>query len=472
MNEEPELIERLDGLKAWDVAEPPEDFGDRVLAAYDEAEAEPVATQSAAKPSAENSRRRIGWLAVAAAVVVGAAAVATLVPRPAADPFGSVVAEQQQTVRIGERATVVADAGATLSWSTADDGTVVVEQPRGSAFYRVDSGEPFAVHTPAGNVRVTGTCFSVDVEKSDSMMNTRTKAAAVGAAVAVAVTVTVYEGSTVLANEAGTLDVGPGQRAVAEVGGAPRLQSADDDARIPDHAPPQRDQVAALRAETHRQAAEIAALSNELAKARGDVTDGVPDSEAQPARFAPMGPPIPEGFDHYQPTDEALQQMAECGVVAWDQPPVWADDQQLDPEYLAALGLPEADAAAMQEVFEQFRADTVAQAREFYVELGGKPELAETIDPSELLGLVYGRTDFDGREAGRVAIAMERAGLAEAPTGELSPTESFLRWDAELGNRFEAALAERFGAERAQQLRAERGGWSGKRTTWADLCLD
>ena len=126
----------------------------------------------------------------------------------------------------------------------------------------------------------------------------------------------------------------------------------------------------------------------------------------------------------------------------------------------------------MQEVFEQFRADTVAQARKFYVELGGKPELAETIDPSELLGLVYGRTDFDGRESGRVAIAMERAGLAEAPTGELSPTESFVRWDAELGNRFEEALADRFGAERAQQLRAKRGGWSGKRTTWADLCLD
>ena len=149
-----------------------------------------------------------------------------------------------------------------------------------------------------------------------------------------------------------------------------------------------------------------------------------------------------------------------------------ADDQQLDPEYLAALGLPPQDAAAMQQVFEQFRADTVAQARDYYVELGGSPELAETIDPSELLGLVYGRTDYDGRESGRIAIAMERAGLAEAPGGELSPTESFVRWDAELGNRFEAVLAERFGAERAQQIRAKRGGWSGKRTAWADLCQD
>ena len=366
----------------------PPDFGDRVLAAYEDDEAEPVVVPSApAEAASEGSGRRWGWLALAAAVVVGAAAVATLVPRASDDAYGSVVAEQQRTVSIGQRATVVADPGATLTWSTEGDGSVVVEQPKGSAFYRVDSGEPFAVRTPAGVVRVTGTCFAVDVENSESMMNTRTKAGAIGAAVAVAVTVTVYEGSTVLANDAGTVDIGPGQRAVADAGGAPRLESADDDAAEPDHAPPQRDQVAALRAETHRQAAEIAALSNKLAKARGDVTDGEPESEAPQARFAPMGPPIPEGFDHYQPTDEALQQMAECGVVAWDQPPVWADDQQLDPEYLAALGLPEADAAAMQEVFEQFRADTVAQARKFYVELGGKPELAETIDPSELLGL-------------------------------------------------------------------------------------
>ena len=270
------LVDALDRLEAWDVAEPPEGFGDRVLGAYDatHTEALPMNTSAEVQP-ASRPAGRWGWLVVAAAVVVGAASVATLVSTAVEDAHGSVTAQQQRTVSIAERATVVAEAGTALSWTTDEDGAVVVEQPRGAAFYRVESGEPFAVQTPAGVVRVTGTCFAVDVQSDThsrkTMMNNRTKAGAMGAALAAAVTVTVYEGSTVLANEAGTVDVGPGQRGVADAGTAPRLTATEDEAAGPEHGESKRDQVAALRAETHRQAAEIAALSNKLAQARGDV---------------------------------------------------------------------------------------------------------------------------------------------------------------------------------------------------------
>lgn len=302
-------------------------------------------------------------------------------------------------------------------------------------------------------------------------MKSSTKAATVGAALAAAITVTVYEGSTVLANDAGQVALGPGERGRAALGEAPQHESPPGDAAGP-VAPvsADRDEAVALREQSRRQAREIEGLRQELSALRGD--EGPDDDAPAPKRFGYNGPPMPEGFDYYQPTQEALLEMAECGVVAWDQPPVWADDQQLDPGYLAALKLSADEEVALQETFEAFRGDTVAKARAFWVQMGGDPAAAESIDASELLGLVYGRTDLEVRERTREQMAMERAGLAElAPPGG-SVTEELVRWDAELGNAFEAAVAERLGAERAQELREARGGWSGKRSTWADLCAD
>ena len=158
--------------------------------------------------------------------------------------------------------------------------------------------------------------------------------------------------------------------------------------------------------------------------------------------------------------------------MAWDQPPVWADDEQLDPEYLAALGLTADEEVALQEEFERFRDEAHEQARALWVELGGDPVAADALAGSELLGLVYGRTDLGEREKARELLAMEKAGLAEAAADAGSATDRFVRWEAQLGDAFEAALSERLGAERSRELRSTRRGWSGKRLTWADLCVE
>ncbi len=472
------LTRRLDALNAWTSRPPPPGFADTVLEAHARQElrsVEPSSSDATPSPPARPRWRRAAQIALA---TVAAAALLVLVwPARVPGTTGSFVAEARQTVPLSQRAIAVAEPGASLRWTETTDA-LVVDQRDGAVFYRVESGDPFLVRTPAGEVRVTGTCFSVAVDSTASpslpAMKPNTKSIALGAALAAAVTVTVYEGSTVLANDSGRVALEAGQTGRATAGTPPSIDDAPGSDGDSATAPADATELATLRAHTQSQARELDRLRQRLHATTDPAAAAEPghDDPPPPRRFGYNGPPLPEGFDYYAPSQAALLEMAECGVVAWDQPPVWADDEQPDPQYLDALGLSDDEATAFREVFDQFRTDTTQTASDFWVELGGAPEAAAAIDPSELLGLVYGRSDFDDRERGRIQLAMERAGLAEHSSGELSTTERLLRWDADLGNAFERALAERLGPERAQSLRASRGGWSGKRSTWADVCSD
>lgn len=488
------LTAELDALGVWTLQEPTADFADAVVGAASST-ADPAAPSavpdgvSSAVASAGPSpgRSRLRWLLALTAAVVVAVAVWRW-PRVGVER-GMLDAAEQRTVSVADRAVLVAESGAALQWRV-DSGGVTVEQTRGAVFYRVDPGGPFVVQTPSGQARVTGTCFSVEIGRAEALaavpsvrgrdsageaitMKPYVRSAALGAAVAAAVTVTVYEGGVVFANDGGEVLLGPGARARA-VGAAPPTQLSDGGADAPpDVSPPDVSlsaDVSALRAQARGQAETIERLQAQLERATGHESD--PVDVLAPKRFGYNGPPMPEGFDYYAPTQEALLEMAECGVVAWDQPPVWADDEQPDPQYVRALGLSDQDAAAFVEIFDQFRSESTQTARQFWQELGGDPAAAASIEPSELLGLVYGRSDYDERERGRIQMAMERAGLAQRPEGEMSTTERLMRWDASLGEAFERALAERFGDSRAHELRESRGGWSGKRSTWADVCAD
>lgn len=489
------LTPKLDALGVWGPGTPPDDFADRVLARA-RAEAgtggldgaavaagSTLATTEAVPPDRRPQRAWRGWvrrgLALgSAAAIVGIVGILAFGLTGRVTP-GELEATRRRTVEIGDAAVVVAERGASLRWGPADGG-VQVTQDRGAVFYRVEDGDPFEVLTPAGVVQVTGTCFTVDVtgaglEEMQTMDKSKTRAAALGAAIAAAVTVTVYEGSTVLANDEGEVALRPGQTGRAVAGQAPRQVMAADEPAVAQRAPAPRAGDDAVVARYER---ELSQLRAELARARDEhgpddgVEDAGDDAAGSGERFAAGGPPKPEGFDYYDPTPEALEKMAECGVVAWDQPPVWADDQQLDPEYLAALGLSADEEVALQEEFERFRDEAHAQARALWVELGGDPVAADALAGSELLGLVYGRTELGEREKARELLAMEKAGLAQAPGEASSATDRFVRWEAQLGDSFEVSLAQRLGAERSRELRSTRRGWSGKRLTWADLCVE
>ena len=107
-------------------------------------------------------------------------------------------ADTRREIVVGSRAVAVAEPGAHLRWRGDD-----VTQDAGDIFYRVERGERFVVHTPAGDVAVLGTCFRVRVETNGSTnrdeertdMNARdVKVGLVGAASALLATVVVYEG--------------------------------------------------------------------------------------------------------------------------------------------------------------------------------------------------------------------------------------------------------------------------------------
>ncbi len=86
---------------------------------------------------------------------------------------------------------------------------------------------PFVVHTPAGVVRVTGTCFRVEVSDMKLINRQNLSGAAVGAALGAAVVVTVYEGRVLLARDkgGGEVELRPGQSAQMTAGGVQRLSA-------------------------------------------------------------------------------------------------------------------------------------------------------------------------------------------------------------------------------------------------------
>ncbi|MDF1563661.1 MAG: FecR domain-containing protein [Deltaproteobacteria bacterium] len=187
---------------AWSAPSAREGFADRVLAAR--------AAETLSAPAEAPARR---WRARLAPMSLGAAAaLLAVVVLGGIDHWlilpssGSSHADTRTELAIGARARAVAEAGAALLWSVQMGGQATVQQQRGDVFYRVDTGAPFRVETPAGSVVVEGTCFRVQLVAERGLV------------------VSVYEGGVLLSNEGGEVRVGPGEVASTGVKGAPRKQ--------------------------------------------------------------------------------------------------------------------------------------------------------------------------------------------------------------------------------------------------------
>ena len=193
MSEEEEENERLD-LSAWEPQLPPSDFAERVLAEV--------------RPAKEPQKRSGRWRWFAGAGVAAAAA-AVFVFGASPPSRGDEIARERIEVSIGNRARAVLEPGAHVTWNGDE-----VTQPNGDVFYRVEPGAKFRVHTPAGDVEVKGTCFTVkvaDMQKRDM------KSGAIGAALSALAFVAVYEGKVAVSHA--------GQRAdLYDEVGRPRLE--------------------------------------------------------------------------------------------------------------------------------------------------------------------------------------------------------------------------------------------------------
>jgi hypothetical protein len=416
-------------LAHYDVPAAPSDFPARMLALI----------AAAADPQLQPRRTR-WWRGVAAAVAAVAIAIGAITifrPEGAGDVAGSRIAQARETIAIGVRATAVAEAGTELSW-TVHDGAAHVEQLRGSIFYRVEHGGAFDIHTPLGDVHVTGTCFSVRVIMKSPLSSDAIRGAVIGAGIATAVVVTVYEGGVSVANPVGQLRVGPGESAELRPGGAPRgtaLAAAIADTRAAE--------LAAARA-------RVAELEHELDSSHGsDLPNG-----ADPGRY-------------YAPSAQTLRDMADKCWVAFDAPP-FADDKDLDlveRDLADAVGVSDTDRATINANYRKLYDRDADEVRRLYMELtGADADAAAALSIAALIAEIDAKSPPDDEIAARRHFARERAGLDPAPTAaELAhrpAIERLLHVRASLGNDAESVAAGVVGAKRARDLRAHDGvGW-------------
>lgn len=474
---EPITAEALD----WPAPEPPPGFAERATAAFLEREPAP-----ASRPS-PRSRSTTAWIAVGAAVA--AALVLWLaMPRGTASS-DALTTDVQQTVSMGERAVAVASPGSVLRWSVDDDGVTAVEQDAGRVFYRVDHGGAFEVKTPAGTVRVTGTCFEVE---NRPMKNKSTiKGAALGAALASAVVVTVYEGGVVLANERGEVAVGPGDKARAEPGDAPRRWADSDESptEVAAATAPTQDDPDGAAGQVARQAraleqarADAVAKEQEIAQLRQQVTDlggdpgqpGPLELEARARRCATQGRFGDCPF--LDPDEETLREMAKCASVKVDFPGFLdnVDSPRVD-GYAKSLGISDpAEVAALQRAADAHYTDFNARLRQIFVELGGDPAMAEDASAATMKSFIADQLDNDLMGEVQRRVAEERAGMREPPAdpSALSIEEQAFRLHAELGNDFEGYLAKELGPSRAHELRAVQDGWPGSTSVSSGDCVE
>lgn len=487
-------------LQRWQPPAPPPGFADRVMAARQAAGDEeasgasrasggrvalrPTARRAAAVAAGPPRRRALAWGGGALAALAVAAVALSWSSRPARAPGVSDASSGapdsgdarasaaplrrmagREALGLGGRGVAVAEAGAALGWRR-DGAALRVEQEAGEVFYRVDPiaggrpGEPkgsFTVATAAGEVRVTGTCFRVEVITMQPLKQGLIGAVA-GAALATAVVVTVYEGKVVVASPSGSAQVRAGERVTLTPDRPPVLGSgapaqAVAIAELPAAAPNASREELLARDETLRQ--QVAQLSKRVHQLQ---------AVAMPGPGPGGGPGGGKQDSWLDKTPEQLLEFARECRVQLDLPPVMRGAApKLDPETATALELSTAQVSDVNQVFQTLGADWGKQVRALYVEATGDGSGADSLSPQAMGQELQEKAAPGEPDALQRRIAEERAGMVPAPAqaqvAKASAFERYFRALTSLGDDAERAMAVVLGGEKAHKLRARNGGW-------------
>lgn len=438
---------------------------------------EPVrATPAPAPTPAHNT----AWWGLAAAILLAVGLVAALARTGPDTPRLESAQANAGQVLIGERVVATPASPLDLRWRTEDSGATVVTQPAGSVFYRVEHGTPFTVETPLGSATVTGTCFTLEYSTMNEFTKKHGPGATVGVVAGAALMLTVHEGSVVLANDEGAVEVVAGAEAHVVGRGAPQRGRPEVLATTSsDHA-----ELAKLRESEAAAKAEVARLEQALAEAQDDEL-----TEAQWVRKCATSVGISE-CSVVEPSPAVLERRAECGTVGTDLPnfirwdigpkiPGQIDKtpRSLDPpeDLVELVGLTDREQAAFRRANEAFVADYLARlealAKEFPdLQVPGDESDDPTARIAYLLETLHVASDSEDAIEVRRRIAEERAGWSSPPSLEgTSATERFLRLHTNVGDLYEDAVAEHLGAARARELRLAKDGWGSSRL-WAASC--
>jgi hypothetical protein len=439
---------------AWPHEEPSADFADRVMARI---EGENGAKRVPVAPVA--SRLRSRWVRPAAATFALAAAAAILFAlRPTAPSQGEARAETRREIAVGTRAVAVAEPGAHLTWRGDD-----VTQDEGDIFYRVERGERFVVHTPAGDVAVLGTCFRVRVgtngnatgnEESTDMNARDVKVGLVGAASALLATVVVYEGKVAVSHagqptsaaSATQLTAGQSARldasgvhvgAGAKDGGEGASATGDEsllaaNANLSQAIGEYNRRLNAITAEKVTLQQKLTSAQEQLAAAGNDAS-------------APLKDPFDLSTDDWK-------QLAAKGLVRVRMPCIAKDPWSPSAAELQKMGLAPSDGPAVHEAYVKANQRVWADVRPLCAAaLGGDTQVADRLGVNVCMNVVQ---DTPGVEGTARRVAEMRAGLRPLPgAGDTvdGPTQMLLDMTHEQ-QLFEADLASSFGPEEAHRL--------------------
>ncbi|MEO1337233.1 MAG: hypothetical protein AAFV29_16445 [Myxococcota bacterium] len=431
-------------LAAWKIAPSP-DHADAVVAA----------TQPSRPAVQRWFSRRVSWGLAAAVAALWAIQLSPLT-WPQVGQFSKDVTTE---LDMGGRAVVVTEGPTEVSWSIDWSGSAKVRQTSGRVFYRVESGPSFEIVTPSGTIAVRGTCLSVEVKP----MNTTQSAllgTAFGAAVATLVTVMVHEGRVEVSHEGQAKQVIAGQQAV--LGSSHRAavvrsmrqakeesfeRSARTSAALAPPAPSKAEVVAdapatiaALRVENRALSMQVDALRDKLVKLESN----------------------PENMPIYDPSPEALAQMAKRCELAWDMPQVTVGEtRNLSTDIVSKLELSQSETDVINRLLVEHNEQMVAETQRLYTAITGDDQVG-SLSAQSMFSEVNDKVSQLERQTVFQQLSAERAGLRPPPAPEmvLSPVEQLFRLYVGAGDQLEQALGAELGPDMARRIRAADDGFS------------
>jgi ferric-dicitrate binding protein FerR (iron transport regulator) len=451
-------------LERWEAQAPPDDFADRVLAQITASTAaepkpeprdvEPVVRQA---PSVSFFRRPAVW-AGAATTMALAAAVLLGVGGPPAE--GEAIAADRTEVAIGKRGVAVLEPGASVRWSGDE-----VTQSRGDVFYRVERGARFRVHTPAGDVEVKGTCFTVKVREESDMHKRDVKSGFVGAALTGLAFVAVYEGKVAVSHAAERVDLIAGQGAqlgpkgIAKSGLSEGEQSFEANAAADKH-----DGDEPLMTANQRLAHQVGEYRSRLEAVvaqKADLETKLKRSEESLAATQD-GAPAPTRHD-FDLSQDDWKRLAKEGTVKYQMPCMnKGDSWSPSADKLQTLGLAPQDAATIKNAYAHSQQRIWSTIKPMCTQVVGTPEVAEKLGAETCMFLVMdaqkeAMPKVDGMDAtGRAIrqVAEMRAGMRPMPgtTDDADLSTKIMLMATGANKAFEDELAQSFGPEEAHRL--------------------
>lgn len=436
-------------LDAWEPQAPPADFAERVLR---EVRVEP------------KRRRRWPIAAGAVATLSIAAAVAFAIGRPPA--HGDAIAADRTEVSIGSRARAVLEPGAHVAWDGDD-----VTQSSGDVFYRVEPGARFRVHTPAGDVEVEGTCFSVKVR---AMQKRDVKSGAIGAALSALAFVAVYEGKVAVSHAGQKAELAAGDGAETGPDGVSKSALADGqkafEAKVA--AGESGDALEAANGNLVAQVGEYRKRLEAIAQQKTELEKKLETTERQ-LEAAREGGTAPKAKHDFDLGPDEWKELAKDGTIKSRTPCQRKPDWQPAAEQLQKLGLAPHDAPVLKDAYKHSNERLWSAIKPICAQAIGSAEVAEKLGVDTCQHLVLDIEDK--RDSDAVGEAMRQVGEIRAgmrpmprPNEPMHPVaRMFLAVTGE-SQLFENELAQSFGPEEAHritfsdQMCMGRSTWGGR----------